>query len=215
MKWGGIMENSILFEVAASYFQQYMESSTWPFSYLFYGPTIPNEMLEVAKNGYASYDTNEERPILLEGDTIDENKKPIASKGLLITNKNIYFYLNSTYKGKKTIRCMPLSSIKSFALKQSFLYSTMIINGKSIATLDGLNSRFKEGRTIVEELVSLLIEELNKANITDSENKAKKFYDDVNIEPFSEIKRLKDLLDVHKIEEIEFNSRKRELLSMI
>jgi len=206
------MENSNLFDLASSYFQKY---TNLIFRQLFYGDTIPKEMLNAARENYAIYDAHKEKPILLFCDALDADHKPSAAEGILITNKNFYCRLRGPITGTRTINCIPLVNIKSFLLEQSFLYSKLIVNDKYIAQVDCLNIRLKIGRKIIEELVNIFIDELSNAGKPETNSSMKKYYNDSSIEPFSEIKRLKDLLDKHIIDEDEFNSRKRELLSII
>ena len=103
------MEDSTLFEIASSYFQKYMDLTVWPFSYIFYGPRIPEELLTTARSVYAKYDENEEKPILLYDDASYNQKQ--HDKGFLITNKRIYYHLRYSSKVPQTINSKLLSDI--------------------------------------------------------------------------------------------------------
>ncbi|MGE5396296.1 MAG: hypothetical protein ACM3MK_02025 [Chitinophagales bacterium] len=124
------LENSGLFTFAQDYFNEVnLGGRLWGFDAFFYGPYIPNEKLEQARQDYGHYDTDKEKPIIYCDNSYVGRFGSIESSGLILTNKYLYFKLKNRWDKKYGVGRISLGDIKEVRVKSGGLWGRLILNG--------------------------------------------------------------------------------------
>jgi hypothetical protein len=93
-----------LFSIAKKYFDKVNPGGRlWAFKSFYYGPFIPGQKLQEAREEYANYDDEQERPIIYVDNSRVGRMGSIDSSGLMITNRYFYYKLKMKLKDKQFI----------------------------------------------------------------------------------------------------------------
>lgn len=160
------LENAALFSIAEEFFKEENRGGrAWGFECFYYGPFIPVDKLEKAREDYAKYDDQKERAIIyVDNSWVGRIIGHIGSSGFIITNKYLYYKLDKSYKDKKfSIGKIALADIKTFNIKSKFSGWMIINSGKKYRFMltqftwwDTRDSR------ALERFMQKLIQELNQ-----------------------------------------------------
>lgn len=157
------LENAALFTIAKEYFgEENPGGRAWGFECFYYGPFIPKEKLEKAREEYANYDDQREKAIIYIDNSWVGRIGHIDSSGMIITNKYLYYKLKKKFKDKKfSIGRIPLKDIKSFQIKIRF-WSWIVINkGKITFKMTQFTWLDKWDIRVLEGLMQRFIQQLN------------------------------------------------------
>lgn len=207
-----------LMDLAEEYFQKNNPGGKkWSYQYIFYAPFIAPEKLRSAMQAYADFDPQQEKPILLMDDTLFGS----AQKGLIITDRALYYNLSVSFSGSDGIDRVELKNIESFTVEIKTLGANLLVNGVQFGYTTSLNSMNRKEGIILQELMRLFIKSIQSMNNrSDSStlnssiptaNAAKPEKDD----PISLLKRLKELVDIGVLSQEEFENKKKSILDGI
>lgn len=156
------LENAELFSIAKKYFDEVNPGGRlWAFQSFYYGSFIPAEGLDKARQEYADFDLDKEKPIIYYDNSWVGKLGSIDSSGFVLTNKYLYYKLYKSIKDKKfSIGRIPLSKIKKFHIKSKF-FGWMILNGGRIKfKLTRFSWIDKKEAKIFEVFMQKIIQEL-------------------------------------------------------
>lgn len=124
------LHNYHLFTIVSEHFaERNLARRNWGFSGFYYGPFIPAKPLERARNLYANYDPEEESCILFVDNTFVGLHGSIEPSGFVITNKHLFYKLNSSFGGRYQTRKIELSEIHNIKIKMRFRVWLIINEG--------------------------------------------------------------------------------------
>ncbi len=158
------LENGFLFAIAERFFSEVnLGGHNWGFECFYYGRFIPEEKFALARDQYASYDLETEKPLIYYDNSFNGNWSSIESSGFVISNKYFYYKLVTSFTDNKyKIGKIPIAEITGFKIRAGFT---------GYLTLDGHKKRFKLSKftfldrreaRILEEVVRKIITELKK-----------------------------------------------------
>ena len=151
------MENGELIIIVNNFFKK----NPPPFYSFDYGELISNRKLKNARKLYAPYDPEKERPILVIDDTFFKS----ARRGMLLTNKNLYFRFRENFsKWHLTTQQIPLKQIFTLNIQISSNASILLINGKKVASIlvFGNKGFMKTESEVLNELFILFLKSVHE-----------------------------------------------------
>jgi hypothetical protein len=152
-----------LFSIAKKYFDKVNPGGRlWAFKSFYYGPFIPGQKLQEAREEYANYDDEQERPIIYVDNSRVGRMGSIDSSGLMITNRYFYYKLKMKLKDKQfIIGKISIEEIKTFQIKCKF-WGWIIINpGRRTFKLSPFSFWDRKEAKVLEGLMQKLIQQLN------------------------------------------------------
>lgn len=158
------LENGALFRIAEEYFDDVNPGGQkWGFDYFYYGRFIPEKELEKARQTYANYDIEKEKPIIYYDNSWIGPLGTIEISGVVITNKYLYFKLYKSFGNKKfSTGKVPLTKIWKFQIKRK-IFSWMILNSdQKKFILNRFNSSDKRNVIVLEGLMQRFIAALRR-----------------------------------------------------
>lgn len=152
------MEDDKLIQVTNSYF----ESISPPYVKYDFGKNIPLRKLNTARKIYAPYNSKNEQAILLIDDTVFSS----AKRGILLTDKNLFFRLYSDH-GSKEIRDgkILLNDLIEFHIDLRMSGSNVIVNGNKVGftTALGLDDLSKKEAKLLNRFFDLLLKSVHSS----------------------------------------------------
>lgn len=160
------LENVALFTIAKEYFyEENRGGRVWGFECFYYGPFIPEEKLEIAREEYANYDDQREKAIIYIDNSWVGRIGHVDPSGLIITNKYLYYKLKKKFKDKKfSIGKILLKDIKTFQIKIRFFSWIVINKGKITFKMTQFTRLNKWDIRVLEGLMQKFIQTLNNTD---------------------------------------------------
>lgn len=156
------MENECVINLTKDFVNRVMYGHRfWQYYSFWCSPYISKKRLTNMIKNFASYDKEEEVPLVLIDSSLLENGK----SGILITNKTIYYKLNTTTgKGWYNHDKLDLKEISNLYFKPCMSGSYLMINNEQV----GLSPKFSSGgaperdAAVLNELLASFIEALKE-----------------------------------------------------
>lgn len=156
------LENSQLFSVARDYFSRAnIARRNWGFEFFYYGPYIPETILERTRSTYANYDTKEEVCLLLVENISVSRVGVIESSGFILTNKYLYYKLKPSIIDRFIIKKVPLNAIRNIKIKAKLLIGWLHLNKQKPLGLTQFSILTKRDAQALQEVMEKFIKALD------------------------------------------------------
>lgn len=120
-------------------------------------PSINNEVMEMVKRDFPSFDSKQELPLITYH---DGDNSVYANRYFVITNTRLYYRIGYLPYRFEVLDCIDIRKIKNIDIKLGWLDSYIQINNKKIGSIQ-LNS--KEEAKYIKELVNIIIINLQES----------------------------------------------------
>lgn len=153
------LEDEVLFDIIEQYFKKNnVGPRKWNYFGFYANEFIPSKILKNAKRVYASYDDNEEIPLLLIDDAVLFNGK----RGVLITDSSIYYRLfPADLKGSNIIGQIKLEDVKEITLSKFMDRAWVTINNRKVGMLVGIGGPPKGRIDVLNKYFSYLLQAIH------------------------------------------------------